>query len=474
MVVLAHVGSARNENEISALKDKAAAWIKANHPQKSLFPKNDASLKSISLDKCEYMGIRYRFIYEALSKVLAGFNFDSLPGLRKMMLDLAVIRIIEPASKLRSLELLDEYFGLSYDRMEFYRHAKQFTALKDQIEIKILDFAKKELSFDFSVVFYDVTTLYFESFKSDDLRKPGFSKDNKSQQPQILIGLIVNSLGFPVAYDIFDGSKFEGHTIIPTITAFKEKHRIDSLTVVADAAMISLENVKALEANNLSYIVGARLGNLSKKTISEISAQLDRRDQANCRIAAPAGSLICDFSLKRYRKDKSDMEKHLKKAEALMKSSSVVKRAKFIRNKDKAEYELNEGLIEKTRSLLGIKGYYTNLPEQTASAEIISQYRNLWKIEKAFRISKNDLEIRPIYHFKEHSIKAHILICFISLAVCKYMEIQTGQSTERLVRTLKGVTDAIMLDTVTGKEIIMRSRISDEVKIILTKLNLSY
>lgn len=474
MVILAHIGSARNDDELMALKTEATNWIKSNQPQKSLFAGTDKSSKLVYLDKCEYLGIRYNFIYEALAGVLRKFDFDSLPECRKMLLDLAIIRIVEPASKLRSVELLEKYFGLSYDRKQFYRHIESFIGLKDKIEIKILDLAKKEFNFDFSLVFYDVTTLYFESFKSDELRLPGFSKDNKSQQPQILIGLIVNSLGFPVAYDIFEGNKFEGRTIIPTITAFKNKHNIDSLTVVADAAMISLENVKALESNNLSFIVGARMGNLSKGLIMEISGKLNKKNQANCRVAAPTGNLVCDFSVKRYKKDKHEMEKQLAKAKGLLRSSTVVKRAKFIRNKDRAKYELNEELIEKTESLLGIKGYYTNLPKQTDNEEIIRQYHNLWKIEKAFRISKNDLEIRPIYHFKEQAIKAHVLICFISLAVCKYMELKTEQSTEQIVRAFKGITDAIIFDKLSKKEIIMRNEISENVKTILSELDLSY
>lgn len=474
MIILAHIGSARNEDELAILKANAADWIKNNYPQQSLFHSNNAHAKLISLDKCEYLGVRYHFIYQTLNRLFEKFDFNSLPDCRKMLLDLAIIRIVEPASKLRSLELLNEYFGLSYDRITFYRHIKKFIALKDKIETKILDFAKKEFNFDFSLVFFDVTTLYFESFKSDDLRKPGFSKDNKSQQPQILIGLIVNSLGFPIGYDIFEGNKFEGHTIIPTITAFKRKHNIGDLTVVADAAMISFANIRALEANNLSFIVGARLGNLPKDMIAKISRTLNQKDHANCRIIAPSGNLICDFSLKRYRKDKMEMEKHLKKAEGLLKSSTIVKRAKFIKNKDKAEYELNEGLIKKNRSLLGIKGYYTNISEQTANTDIIAQYHNLWKIEKAFRISKSDLEIRPIYHFKKHSINAHILICFMALAICKYMEIKTEQSTEQVVRKFKGITDAIIFDMIAKKEIVMRSKIPDDVKIILSKLDLSY
>jgi transposase len=306
------------------------------------------------------------------------------------------------------------------------------------------------------------------------LRKPGFSKDNKSQQPQILIGLIVDAQGFPVAYEMFEGNRFEGKTFIPIISAFKKKHGINELTVVADAAMLSLDNVKALKANGLSYIVGARISNLSGKQIDEINLKLERKNKANIRLETEHGSLVCDFSEKRFRKDKADMDKQIVKAVALLKNPGRVKRAKFVKGKNKTELEMNSELIEKTKLLLGIKGYYTNLPEAIANTTIIEQYHNLWHVEQAFRVAKSDLEIRPIYHFKQQTIEVHILICFAALAICKYMEIKTGRSTRQIIKILKSVTDARIKNMLTGEEIIMRSEISADIKQILLKIGLSY
>jgi len=174
-----------------------------------------------------------------------------------MFVDLIIIRIIEPASKLYSLELLNEFFNIKYRRKDFYRYLPEFALLKDKTENKILALAKKEFNFDFSLVFYDVTTLYFETFQADELRKPGFSKDGKSQQPQVLIGLIVDVQGFPVAYEIFKGNEFEGKTFIPIISAFKRKHDIKELTVVADAAMLSLDMLRRLKPADYHISSGA-------------------------------------------------------------------------------------------------------------------------------------------------------------------------------------------------------------------------
>ncbi|MFZ2938285.1 MAG: IS1634 family transposase [Candidatus Omnitrophota bacterium] len=472
LIVIRHIGSAHNREELLGLKKTAALWIEKESKQKPLFPLDDSS-KIVQIDKCQYMGMRYGFIYEVLTQMVKHFGFSSLTD-KRMFIDLVIIRIIEPASKLRSLELLEEFFNLRYLRKYFYRDLNEFILLKNKAESKVLTLAKKEFNFDFSLVFYDVTTLYFETFQSDEFKKPGFSKDNKPQQPQIVIGLIVDDQGFPVAYEVFEGSKFEGHTFIPVISSFKEKHNINKLTVVADAAMISLDNVKALFENKLSYIVGARVGNLANKSIREISSMLDRKNGKSIRIETKHGFLVCDFSEKRYRKDKANMAKQIAKAEILLKNPSRLKRAKFVKGKNKAEMELNSELVEKTELLLGIKGYYTNLPEDIKNSTIIDHYHNLWHIEQAFRVAKSDLEMRPIFHFKQQTIEAHILICFMALAICKYMEIKTCKSTKQIVRILKSITDARIKNTLTGEEFLMRSEITDDVKKILLKLGLSY
>lgn len=339
----------------------------------------------------------------------------------------------------------------------------------------MLAVAKKEFSFTFSLVFYDVTTLYFESFAEDEIRVPGFSKDNKSQQPQILIGLLVSADGFPVAYQLFKGNTFEGHTLIPVIMAFKRKHKIGSLTVVADAAMLSMKNILALRQNNLHYIVAARTANLSPKLIAKISAQLSRQDGATVRIPTDEyGDLICEFSSKRFAKDQREMNKQIRKTEILLQNPSAIKRTKFIKVKNPTEYSFNTELLEKTKLLLGLKGYYTNLGPEVSEHLIIEHYHNLWRVEHDFRIAKSDLQMRPIYHFKEHTIKAHVLICFMALAVCKYMELKTGKSTKYILKKLKSVTDAQMLNKLTDQEFILRSDIDYETKQLIDKLDLSY
>ncbi len=233
--------------------------------------------------------------------------------------------------------------------------------------------------------------------------------------------------------------------------------------------MISDRNVEFLKSQNLHYIVAARTANLPIQTIEEISQKLDQKDEATIRIqTASKGDLILSFSQKRYQKEKREMEKQLEKANHYLNQPSaveIIKRTKFLKGK-KLGYELNQDLIHKTTLLLGIKGYYTNCSNLT-NEEIISNYKNLWNVEKSFRISKSDLKTRPIFHNKQQAIETHILICFMALALAKYIEIKTGKSIKSVTKELKKVTDARIFDQINKREFVMRSEINESLKEIL-------
>src|SRR5574344_924688 len=257
-IVLRHIGSAHTEAALIDLMILAEEWIKDNTNQLSIFPDEDPN-KLLHLNHSTFIGVKYRFFHAQVRAIQEIIRLDDLPSLLN---DLVAIRIFEPASKLRSLELLAQFFGISHSRKTYYKIAPDCVELKKTVEQKVACFAGLHYSFNFAILFYDVTTLYFETFDEDGLRKNGFSKDNKSQQPHILIALMVSKEGFPVAYEVFSGNTFEGHTIIPVIKDFIERNRVKEFTVVADAAMISSENIQQLTQNNINYIVGARLGNI--------------------------------------------------------------------------------------------------------------------------------------------------------------------------------------------------------------------
>ena len=467
-VVVKHIGSAHNKDEVMTLCHNAANWISEQTKQIPLF--NLQEKRFIPLEQYEYLGFQYTFLYETLLKLQVKLGYTYFGN--KLLNDLVTIRIIEPASKVRSLELLETYFNIKHRRQTLYDTLPKLLKLKNKIEELTINFAVKEFDFDFAIVFYDVTTLYFETFKADDFRKTGFSKDNKPNQPQVVVGLVVNKEGFPVAYDIFPGNTFEGHTLIPIIKDFKKKHNIKNLTVVADAAMISADNINNLKAAKIDYIVGARLGNLQEGLLSSIDKQLPRTDLANIRLNTNLGYLICDFSQKRFAKDKFEMDKQIAKAKEILQHPGKTKKVKFIKTTE-AKNQLNSELINKTNILLGIKGYYTNLDEKIISNElVIERYRQLYKIEQAFRISKHDLKTRPIFHFKEEPIRLHILICFMALSASKYIGIKTNLSIQAFLSECKKITDAKLLNKITNKIIFKRVPLSTKVKTIMKSLNL--
>lgn len=380
------------------------------------------------------------------------------------------MRIFEPTSKLRSIELMETYFGIKHRRQRFYESASKWLVLKEKIEKKTIDFAKKQHGFDFSLLFYDVTTLYFETFTEDELRKNGFSKDNKSQQPQIVVALMVTPEGFPVSYKVFTGNTFEGHTLIPFIKSFIKKYEVEKFTVVADAAMISTDNVEALQSEKISYIVGARLGNIPSSLLTTIDTNLARIDGNILRLKTDNGYLICSFSKKHYNKDRYEMNKQIDRAKSMLSQPSKVKRIKYLKSGNN-KMLLNEKLIEKTTKLLGIKGYLTDIEEAVVdNATIISRYHDLYKVEQAFRISKNDLQTRPIFHFKKEPIQLHMLICFMALAVSKHIEITTTLSIRAFLTHCRKITDARLLNKITHKEIKMRTPVSNHLQEIISKI----
>lgn len=442
-----HVGSAKDDLEVTLLRTKAREWIDEHTLQTSLFPEQKQKLLVVERGEC--VAVTHSFAYRFFMSCLIDCRLKQLPPL---LLDLAIMRLIEPASKLRSVELLSRYFGIEYSQ-RIYRKIPELISHKDTIEQLAYGVAAEKFEEQFYYVLYDVTTLYFESFKADEVKVQGFSKDNKSQQPQIVVGLLVTQSGFPLSSHVFAGNTFEGKTMLPVVDAFMSKHPQAKPIVVADAAMLDEDRLTELREKNISYIVGARLANSSLGLVKQINSALSGVNGAVVRLPSKHGSMVCDFSGNRYKKELNDLNKLIQKAEELVAKQSTGTKAKFIRRVSKEKFELNTGLIEKRRLLLGIKGYCTDLSEdQLSSRLVIERHHHLWRVEQSFRMSKFDLEARPIYHFKEDAIRSHVLICFVALIVEKYLELTT-KMTLRNIRTLVwNITESHIQDTLT-KEI---------------------
>ncbi|MGI0061326.1 MAG: IS1634 family transposase [Nitrosotalea sp.] len=468
--IVKHIGTARSQKEKEQFISLGNQYIAENKQMPPLLPQVFSDGKKddflISLKHLKVGETSHAFAYEILSHFYQVNGFDKVNN--TLLRDLAFMRLIEPSSKLRAVELLKEYFHITYPINSVYEGLRSIEQIKEETEKAAVTFAQKHLSFDFSLVFYDVTTLYFETFKEDEdttdekghtivgLRKNGFGKEKKPGQPLILIGLLVTREGYPVAVEIFEGNTFEGKTMIPSILRFQEKYHIKTLTIVADAGMLSFANMEELKKHNLTYIVGARMGNLTATLIQDLAVSLRSTEGIYVKRETPHGTLICDYSKKRASKDKSDREKQIRKAQRQIEEGDpVLKRIPFLKEKTKTIYKLNLDLIEKDKLLDGLKGYYANVLGMDESL-IVARYKDLWHVEKAFRIVKSDLEARPIFHHKRESIAAHIGIVFVSLCLTKSIELQTGYSIKKVMDSIWSILDIELIDTLTNRRFIKR------------------
>lgn len=314
------------------------------------------------------------------------------------------------------------------------------------------------------MIFYDVTTLYFEAADDDDYRISGFSKDGKHSNPQIVLGLLVAENGYPLDYEAFQGNSFEGHTMLPVIERFKTKYKLENLTVVADAGLMSNSNVALLGQNGYDFILGGRLKNESVEMKKRI-LNLDLADKGFSELKRTDGlRLIVQYSATRAVKDAKNREKGLDRLKKKLASGKLSK--KHINNKGYNKYLKLEGEVlisineEKYREdgyWDGLKGYVTNTIQP--AEQVMANYRQLWQVERTFRITKTDLKIRPIFHFKKRRIEAHLSISFVACKLYKEFERQLkekgiGLSAEKGLEVLKTIF-GIRLKLPSGEEKMM-------------------
>ena len=341
---------------------------------------------------------------------------------------LVLTRLCYPVSKLKTTDYLFKYKGISIDVESVYRYLDKLNdKQKEQIQNISYEHTLKVLNNQMSIVFYDVTTLYFEAEQEDELRKTGFSKDGKHQQPQIVLGLLVSTGGYPLAYEIFDGKKFEGHTMLPVIEAFKAKYKLQTMIVVAD--LMSNDNITELQNKHYQYIIGARIKNETKSIEKQILSAGLKNGESITIVKDENSRIIISYSDARAKKDAANRKRGLEKLEKNIAKGKLTKQ--HINNRGYNKYLKLEGdvkiSIDKEKYSAdakwdGLKGYTTNT--DLTKEEIIDNYNHLWHIEKAFRISKTELRIRPIFHRLKRRIEAHICIAFCAYKVYKELERQ--------------------------------------------------
>ena len=424
-VVRQTVGSSSDPTEITFLIKKAKQQILTLSKQSTLPFDKVAELEFVDifvnhLDSFSLIGPELLLgrIYDEI-----GFNVIKDELLRHLV----ITRLVYPVSKLKTTDYLFKYKGVEISVYTIYRYLDKFhKEYLEQVKAISLKHTLQLFSNELSIVFYDVTTLYFEASEEDELRKTGFSKDGKHQQPQIVLGLLVSENGYPLDYDIFEGNKYEGDTLLPVIEHFKTKYHSEKLIVVADAGLLSGKNIALLKNLKYQYILGARIKNESASIISQILS-LHLADKQIEEIQKGDERLIISYKEERAHKDAYNRKRGLEKLEKNLKSGKLTK--KQINNKGYNKYLKMEGDInvvidyqkyQDDAKWDGLKGYITNT--ELSKENVIEKYNQLWAIEKTFRISKSDLQIRPIYHRLRPRIEAHICISFVACKIYKELE----------------------------------------------------
>ena len=420
--------------------------------------------------------------------------------------NIVLARIAKPDSKSRSVHMLEENFGVSLDLDSVY---KMMDKIDDKSIKKLNSIAYSETKklFDdkIDVIYFDATTIYFESFTEDigddAIRKNGYSKDLKFNQPQVVLALMVTKEGLPIGYELFSGDTFDGHTLIPSLKILRDKYNVDNVVYVADSGMFNNDNLKELEMleeYNFNYIVGARIKNM-QKNIKEQILNKNNYKELNSEISIAnitldnGRKLVVTYSLKRARKDKADREKAIKKLKDKLEKNISVKSQlsnqgykKYLQLKSNNEEStcdlsiaLNEDKIYEDSLWDGLKGLIVNKNSTLSNDEILTQYNNLWQVEESFRITKHDLKIRPVYHWKPSRVKAHIAISFASLLIVRHLEyrikLQYKKLSPKVIRELLlNIQTSIVYDKTKKIKYAIPSKIKLETKKIYKLMDKQY
>jgi hypothetical protein len=484
--IVRHVGSARDEAELGLLVEQAhrllgderqgvldlglsAATRKvamlAAPGQAVLFAQDSAPSPREVVLRPRVLRTSSAVLFAALAGVYSSLGFDALAD--DVFRDLVIARVVEPTSLSDVDRVLAELGRRSASLSTRKRTLRRCAEGQYRDRLAGLCFAHAATHGDISLILYDVTTLYFEADNEDGLRKVGYSKERRVD-PQIVVGLLVDRAGFPLEIGCFEGNKAEKHTLLPVIEAFKARHQVEHMVVVADAGMLSAANLAALDAGGYKFIVGARqtkapidleshfrwhgdaftdgqlIDTLTPKTGPNTdNDQLKRAEPVWDPAAHPTSwRALWAYSTKRAVRDNKTLTAQENRARAVIAGEKAARKPRFVKTA-KTGLALDEAALARARRLAGLKGYVTNLDSTVMpAAEVIASYHDLWHVEQSFRMTKSDLAARPLFARTRDAIEAHLTIVFTALAVARVVQNRTGLSIRRVLRTLKPARSA--------------------------------
>jgi transposase len=422
------IGTSKDISEIESLCQQGKKWISHNLGEQDIFEAHDKSIEERQVT--DYLlsnveNILLNGVQLVLNKVFKLTGFDAIED--DIFRQLVIARLGQPMSKSATVEYLKSHFDEDAQLHQVYRYLdKLYNTQQEKVQQISVEHTRKILGGKIGLMFYDVTTLYFETDYGDELRETGFSKDGKHSQPQVVLGLLVSKDGYPLSYSVFNGSQYEGHTMLPVVEDFVQRFNLDDFIVVADSGLMNQSNIALLESENYKYIIGARIKSESYQ-IKKWALSLSKQDGEFNEIRKGQARLIVGYSDNRAKKDRHNREKGVRRLEKAYKSGNITKENinkrgynKFLEISDNVKVKINLDKIEQDQQWDGLKGYLTNT--DLPAKEVYEQYTGLWSVERAFRITKGTLEMRPMFHFTPKRIEAHVCICFVAYKVYKELE----------------------------------------------------
>ena len=482
--VVKHFGSAYSDVELGVLIEMAEQWlVGSNQPMFDLdIPRRSqpvlasrstqdglfsAPSTSTAFDSAgRVVSTCSRLLFEVLAEVYVDLGFDVVSD--PVFRDLVVARIAEPTSLLDVRRVLDDLGRQPASYKTMTRTLAKAATGNYRALLATACFVHARRHGDLTLVLYDVTTLHFEAEHEDELRKAGYSKERRVD-PQILVGLLVDRAGFPLEIACFEGNNAETHTILPIVAAFKARHDIADLVVVADAGMLSASNLAEMDDAGLGFIVGSRStkapADLAShfgwhgtsfadgQLIDTITPKTGHGPAENNPLlkAEPiwdqggnprSWRAVWAYSHKRAMRDRRTLAAQEQRARAVVAGERSARAPRFVKTTAGAR-SVDEVLLERARSLVGLKGYVTNIPVATMSADqVVSSYHDLWHIEQSFRMSKSDLAARPMFARTRDAIEAHLTVVFAALAISRTVQNRTGWTIRKICRQLRPLRSA--------------------------------
>ena len=427
--MLRSFGSSRDEEELARLERQASDFI-AGFGGQCVIDFEGGQSASIRQEADNFFNrivdIRQDAPRLILGRIYDGIGFGEIGD--DTLRSLAIARVCEPKSKIAAVEYLKRCFREDYRLHQIYRYMDRlYNTQRELVQRISVEHTRKLLGGRIGIVFYDVTTLYFETAREDVLLNPGFSKDGKTAESQIVLGLLVSRDGYPLSYNIFNGAQYEGRTMIPIIDDFVQRFSLTDFIVVADAGLLSRKNISLLKQAGYKFILGGRIKKESKSVQDWVLSLEKDPHKFNETIINGDERIIVSYCEQRAAKDRHNRDKGIQRLRKAYSSGKIEKTNinqrgynKFLVIENDVIVSINEAKIAADAQWDGLKSYVTNT--DLPASEVIEQYHGLWIVERAFRITKGSLEARPIFHFTERRIEAHICICFVAYKLYKELE----------------------------------------------------